>query len=226
MPRLMLSRTGSVRVALVPVAAKSSRKRKAAFISSVPSSTPRSGPLVPVKSFLHGRRAGLARTGQTSQKSSGPVQRETGFETREEAKALRVDQYGSRRTTMASEKTFLEAASVGDPTQLDYLARMEGFSAWAKQCRLAMGTLAQTDEALVLYLNELFFEGFPSADASKVIAAVMFSRCWGRDATKLVRSKTAARGWNRLSPARSRLPIPWLAVVLIVMEMIQKAWLE
>ena len=131
-----------------------------------------------MKSFRCGRRAGLVRTGQTSQRSSSPVQQETELETREEAKTLRVDPYGGRRTTRARE--------------LDYWARKEGFSAWAKQCRLAMGTLAQTDEALVLFPNKLFFVGFPSAHTSVVMAAVMFSRFWWRDATKLVRCKTAA----------------------------------
>ena len=69
------------------------------------------------------------------------------------------------------------------------MARKKGFTALAKQCRLARGTLAQTEEALVRYLNELFFKGFPSAEASKVIAAVIQLRHGGASHELTVRAR-------------------------------------
>jgi len=87
------------------------------------------------------------------------------------------------------------------------------------------------DQALVQFFHEEFLDGGESSDAWKLMAALAFSRPdLGTRQGRLPRAARAAKGWSRLAPARSRLPLPWPVVCLIVEAMCNRgllvyAWL-
>eukprot|EP00959_Pyramimonas_sp_CCMP1952_P268852 5621415-Pyramimonas_sp.AAC.1 len=62
------------------------------------------------------------------------------------------------------------------------------------------------DSALVTFFNQLFFDGYPSEEATKYMAALAHLRAApGRLQVAFPRVARAAKGWARLVPARSRL---------------------
>ena len=66
------------------------------------------------------------------------------------------------------------------------------------------------DQALAQFFHEEFLDGGESSDAWKLMAALAFSRPdLGTRLGRLPRAARAAKGWSRLAPARSRLPLPW-----------------
>ena len=127
--------------------------------------------------------------------------------------------------------TFLEEQSVTAPTRDDYERRRQAFSQWAAQRNISLGTPTEVDQALVLFFHEEFLDGGESSDAWKLMAALAFVRPdLATRLGRLPRAARAAKGWSRLAPARSRLPLPWPVVCLIVEEMCNRglvvyAWL-
>ena len=76
--------------------------------------------------------------------------------------------------------------------------------------------------ALLLYFHELFFEGHDSGDAWKILAALAHFRLDIQPKlSNLPRAVRAARGWTRLAPARSKLPMPWPVACLLIQQMIE-----
>ena len=113
--------------------------------------------------------------------------------------------------------TFLEEQSVGDATRADYERRQAAFNLWACQRGHSLVTPAEVDKALVLFFHEEFLDGGESSDAWKLMAALAFARSdLGPRQGRLPRAARAAKGWSRLAPPRSRLPLPWPVVCLIV----------
>ncbi|CAK0898656.1 unnamed protein product [Prorocentrum cordatum] len=113
--------------------------------------------------------------------------------------------------------TFLEEQSVGDATRADYERRHAAFSLWACQRGHSLGTPTEVDKTLVLFFHEEFLDGGESSDAWKLMAALAFVRPdLGPRQGRLPRAARAAKGWSRLAPPRSRLPLPWPVVCLIV----------
>ncbi|CAK0903427.1 unnamed protein product, partial [Prorocentrum cordatum] len=107
--------------------------------------------------------------------------------------------------------------SVGDATRADYQRRQAAFSLWACQRGHSLVTPAEVDNALVLFFHEEFLDGGESSDAWKLMAALAFVRSdLGPRQGRLPRAARAAKGWSRLAPPRSRLPLPWPVVCLIV----------
>ena len=70
----------------------------------------------------------------------------------------------------------------------------------------------QMDASLVLYLEEMFFEGEELHRGTTMLAALLHK--WpemGRGIrTSLPRSRQSLQGWKRMGPSRARLPLPWL----------------
>lgn len=144
----------------------------------------------------------------------------TRVEVRAKAKLARAATYGTRRTVLDKELTFLEQEAVSPAARRDYLERYQKFMAWVSGLGLTIATVDDLDLAVTWYMNEEFFEGAPGTDASKLLAAMGH---WvvqlSRGAPQLTRGHLAARGWRRLSPATTRLPLPWLCVLLIVEQL-------
>ncbi|CAK0905964.1 unnamed protein product, partial [Prorocentrum cordatum] len=118
--------------------------------------------------------------------------------------------------------SFLEQESVSAATRRDYQRRAHDFYLWAEHSRLVTVTEEQLDETLVIYFHEQFLEGGESTDAWKLFASLAFEgRHLGLKCSSLPRATRAARGWRKLAPPRSRLPLPWAACCLVIRQLIQ-----
>ncbi|CAK0804177.1 unnamed protein product, partial [Prorocentrum cordatum] len=113
--------------------------------------------------------------------------------------------------------TFLETQAVGEATRRDYADRVSKFTGWATSVRLPIGEVPELDVALVTFFNQLFFDGYPSEEATKYMAALAHCRAApGRLQVAFPRAARAAKGWARLVPPRSRLPLPWPIACLMI----------
>ncbi|CAK0831704.1 unnamed protein product [Prorocentrum cordatum] len=113
--------------------------------------------------------------------------------------------------------TFLETQAVGEATRRDYEARVSKFETWASSVQLPISDATEMDSALVTFFNQLSFDGYPREEATKYMAApVHFRAAPGRLQVAFPRAARAAKGWARLVPARSRLPLPWPIACLMI----------
>ena len=121
--------------------------------------------------------------------------------------------------------TFLEKSVVGNRTLAVYQTRVAHFMNWAAALRLAVAPIAMMDVAVPWHMDEQYHEGAPGSDASKILAALGALRPeLTRGAHELRRAHRAAQGWMRLSPAVARMPIPWVAVLLIVNDLVARVF--
>jgi len=123
--------------------------------------------------------------------------------------------------------SFLEESAVTEPTQVDYRRRVAAFELWARLCRMSIDTLPALDLALLVWFEERFFEGDESNEAGKLLAAIRHCRVdLASTPGSLPRASRAAKGWRRLSPLWSRLPIPWEVAALMATRMLNRGRIE
>jgi len=121
--------------------------------------------------------------------------------------------------------TFLEEHRVTEVTSKDYQRRFSLFMAWAMASGYATTTIAQLQIALLMYMEVLFFDGELIHEGLRLIAAVDFLRDDVlKGASNLPRVLSASKGWRRLSPSQSRLPVPWPVVCLMASIMMARGW--
>jgi hypothetical protein len=118
--------------------------------------------------------------------------------------------------------SFLEKKSKLSKTLTYYVDRMARFLSLASSLGLLVDTFQKLDETAALYMNEEFFGGVAGTEASKLLAVLGYQRQdLSRRATALVRAHHAVRGLIIPSPAKSRLRLPKLVLVLILNSLIQ-----
>ena len=113
--------------------------------------------------------------------------------------------------------TFLERRAVSDKVKRSYRKEVAEFTNFAAAGKLELDSDAEVDEALVKYFDRLFFGGEQAHKGERTLAAWMdqhpsLGRLGGR---RLPRAWRALKGWRRLTPGRSRRPMPlcfWCAV--------------
>ena len=141
----------------------------------------------------------------------------------------RKKKYAVRLRASRGEKSLLEAASVKAPQRKDYSRRLEQFYAFVLRYELPIQNENQLDEALCEFADHLFLDGEDLSFGQKLQAAAIeyerpeFAR-EGRLA--LPRFKRAMKGWRRLNPQQTRLPMPEFLKSAISAVMVQKGWLE
>eukprot|EP00973_Karenia_brevis_P082661 11458998-Karenia_brevis.AAC.1 len=83
-----------------------------------------------------------------------------------------------RRPNAASQGMLsaLEKRSVGADTEADYLKRITPFTHWILPHIFATIPISLLDALMCDYFDEMFFQGLPHADGSKLMAAVKFFR--------------------------------------------------
>jgi hypothetical protein len=118
-------------------------------------------------------------------------------------------------------KSFLERREVLPATVYDYQKRYNLYTLFCRRRRLVHKKPNDVDTALVELLTEMYFDGLSAAEGSKLLAAVLFMQGLPKGLTILPRSRSAIGGWTRLAPLKSRLPLPWLVVVLMIAEMVK-----
>jgi len=82
------------------------------------------------------------------------------------------------------------------------------------------------DRAIVMRFHEMFFDGENASEGSRLIAAMVWKFLRLAPAAQhLPRATRAVKGWRRLAPARSLLPLPWTLACLIASYMMSRGWI-
>ena len=85
-------------------------------------------------------------------------------------------------------RTVLERRSVSARQESEYRDQHARFVQWARQQRLKTGRIKDLEYALVEMLNQMFYDGWRSNTASKMVAAVAYFRAdAGPGCSKLAR---------------------------------------
>jgi hypothetical protein len=101
------------------------------------------------------------------------------------------------------------------------------YERYRARCRslLAFPSIESEHDALLEeMLNELFMDGEDLSMGNTLVAAVGFFLPYlsKRGGGRLPLTGQALRGWKVLCPPRSRLPLPWEVVALLVMELLDR----
>jgi len=112
----------------------------------------------------------------------------------------------------------LESASIRSGTRAYYLDHWREFQRFAQRQSLATRSVLEVDAALALLLEETFFEGENVGVGEKLFASVLFFRhqCSKEAGGAMPSSRRALRGWRKLAPPHSRLPLAYEVIALFV----------
>ena len=124
-----------------------------------------------------------------------------------------------RREAVQTERvSVLETASVRPGTRKYYLEYWREFQSCARRGNHPLSTVAEVDAALALALEETFFEGENVGIGQKMFAATLFfdHRCSKEAGGFMPLSRRSLRGWKRLAPTHSRLPLPYEVVAFFI----------
>ena len=190
-------------------------------------------PSIPIPPRLHQPRQGLEdRRLRPTHAASSHVKKTTakvlarGARRRVHAKQWLADRASSRRG-------FLETHAVQAPTKGNYrqLLAMMAIHLWywgvdlsEEVPKMSMPWIANLDEALNDYCDAQFFEGEPGSLGSQLYSAL--SDYWpeiGRGGSyRLPRFYRARQAWRRLAPGRTRDPLPFLHLVLVMKALLRR----
>lgn len=123
-------------------------------------------------------------------------------------------------------QSLLEQEAVTPAVGHDYQKRYTEFTEFAKRQRLPLRGAKKLDEALVSFLNNAFELGYDLSEATKFFAAVLDAHPGSGHKDTLPRSRRCLKGWHRLDPGKTRPPLPWALVALIVIDMLQARALQ
>ena len=122
---------------------------------------------------------------------------------------VRRKRYEVRLRATRGERSLLEMASIQEPQRKDYARRLEAFYAFAVRYELDVSQEKRLDEALCEFVDHLFLDGEDVNYGQKLQAALEYERPefsrHGRLA--LPRFRRALKGWRRLAPTQTRLPM-------------------
>ena len=117
--------------------------------------------------------------------------------------------------------TKLERKSISTESQGQYDFYLDKFKVF---CRESGGAWPvpdiEVDLFLADYMDKLFEEGRPAHEGEKTLAAVDFHSLSLKG--KMVRSRRALKGWRKIRPSTSRLPLPKLVLMGIAMDMVAR----
>lgn len=116
------------------------------------------------------------------------------------------------------EGSFLRASSVGTATLENYQRHWQEFTTWCKKKKLSIIKEAELDRALVQYLDVVYAAGEGLGIGNYVKASVLFHRPELKGRLGLPKTQQALKGWRRLNPPKSRMPIPFEVVALMAVE--------
>ena len=131
-------------------------------------------------------------------------------------------------TELSTGKTFLERNAVSKAARKNYERMMQRLEMYCRAHRLPLGSDEECDAALVHWFNHLYFHGEQPAVGEKALAGLMdrHPRFGRLGSSRLPRSWRALRGWRRLTPSRSRKPLPWAVWTAIAWRMVEHERLD
>ena len=147
----------------------------------------------------------------------------------EEKKKARRSQ--RRRNASVINPVSLKEASVKTATRLRYQMQWTNFEKWGKRRVKQILTLgleepskaaARMDSLVVDYLEFLYISGEDLSVANYTMASIVFKIPWLKNQAALPEALQSMKGWRRLCPPRSRMPLPYEAVCLVVRRAVQE----
>lgn len=124
-------------------------------------------------------------------------------------------------------RSVLEMAAVQPRTLWDYFRRLGWFQKHITTVAAVSGHMTDDlDEEIVKWFDLLFERGCSSEDGAKFMAALQHVAPKFKDHTLLPRAFRAIKGWKRLRPLRSRVPLPWQAFLAILGSALHKGLVE
>jgi hypothetical protein len=111
-------------------------------------------------------------------------------------------------------RSVLEMSAVQSTTLIDYLKKLGILHDWLLVQNKFPETLEALDETLVHLFDHLFYSGLEVSEGSKIMAAIQHMEPAAHG--KLPRAWRAVKGWGKLPPPRTRLPLPWMGLTAMV----------
>lgn len=117
-------------------------------------------------------------------------------------------------------QTTLEVASVSKACHARYSAHWEAIQSLVTQKSGTLKSVKQVDTIMAERLEDLYQDGEDISTARYMIASLIHFQPQLRSPgmSLLPRIHQSLKGWNKLAPSRSRLPVPWEVTALIAME--------
>ncbi len=128
---------------------------------------------------------------------------------------------------LAGGQSFCEREAVSKPVLKDYTRRVTEFRAYVtSELKRVLEPGDEFVTMLLEYMDELFFQGYPSPDGQKLIAALKhFYPVYQRGGSlSLSRAERALKGWSRHSLTRVRSPLPVQLLGALVGYMLHQGW--
>ncbi|CAK9025948.1 unnamed protein product, partial [Durusdinium trenchii] len=116
--------------------------------------------------------------------------------------------------------TMLEVNSISGVQEAQYQHYLRCFKDFCKESKIGFPKDNKLDAVLADYFDVLFLDGKTAAEGEKTLASLEFFN--HKMKGKLTRSRKALKGWRRLRPPKSRLPLPKPAVWGIAMRLLFK----
>ncbi len=115
-----------------------------------------------------------------------------------------------------------QADAVGPATQASYKEHITGFHFWLHERGTKIQHAGDLDQALVMFFQYLEDEQVWPTVGSKTLAAMLHHWPSLGPTIKLAfpGSHRALKGWQRHMPARTRTPMPWAALVAILVYLL------
>ena len=129
---------------------------------------------------------------------------------RKQLSTQRLRKNAQRMRASIGEKSLLEAASIKVNQRLDYAKRLEKFYSFAIRFQLPLTKIEQLDEALCEYADHEYLNGEAAHCGEKLQAALEYERPeFSRaGALHLPRFRRCMKGWRKMAPTQTRLPMP------------------
>lgn len=125
-------------------------------------------------------------------------------------------------------KTLLQTASVGKPTRRLYERLFDLVVRWVEWRGTHPQTEVEWDTEVALLMDMKYLDGEPSHFGEKLLASVtwMLPHLSRASGARMALTRQAIKGWIKLCPHGSRLPLPYCVVMLIVNYLVGKGLLE
>jgi len=141
----------------------------------------------------------------------------TGTLRRQARGKYREKQYGEWRILKELSIGFLQANAVRNGTAFNYEVELTAFLGWLEENNMNPGSVEALDTAVNEYFEHMFFLGYQHDKGEKLLASIgHFTQKFGKKGCLLVSAHRALKGWRRLTPGRSRSPVPYPMLMLLV----------
>eukprot|EP00438_Fugacium_kawagutii_P035174 Skav225825 [mRNA] locus=scaffold2516:14315:17246:- [translate_table: standard] len=205
-------RFSDMRPLISPLVNRCIRSRSVMLVRS-----PKAGDVKPVNSMrrsamVSGNQTGHARVmtgGKQNAKNKKQMKAQTRVKKHGPATKVTVGNVGS--------STFLETQHVTHSRSKSYADAWDAFQKYVKANHLPIKTLIQLDAAGAWWIDQLYYQGEDIAAAMTFMAAARNNRVDVTKTSVLTRSTRALKGFRKMAPGQSRVPLPFPMLAKMVL---------